>query len=362
MWPKLVILFSTAKASKPCAITPMLSNKLANMALICSFLVVAIHTRGCDITGTTDWLIRKMFAGGISLIGVPFFFVAAGFFLAGHMNTTGWWRHECKKRIKTLIIPFFLWQILYFLWGLPMVLIANLRAGEVLTRNLPTNLPLLLNTFGLSPEMPAMKVLWFVRCLFIFICLSPCLFVIIKRGKAYTIPFLIMLYILNVLFGPYLIADGFFSLNGLFFFTLGITLRFFPIQLRLKTSYTFPLFVICLFAYFCTYGAQSELPLPSIPYHGFITMPLLLLIVWSWIPSVAWNKSLTSSAFPIYLLHIFILGHFNIAFKNIPALTFLTHWYGYFLMWGIATLGSILIAMMLRRYVPKTASILFGGR
>ncbi len=347
----------------PLAISKALSHKLTNMAFICSVLVVAIYTRGCDIPGTLDWYIRQMCAAGISLIGVPFFFIASGFFLAGHMISPGWWGQACKKRVKTLLIPFFLWQIIFFLCNAPLILTANILAGEALSRNFPTTFPQILDTIGLLPTgLPPMKVLWFVRCLLIFVLLSPCLFAVLRKGKVYALLMMALFYGIYAFTGPYLGWVGFFSISGLFFFTLGIFLRFHPISIKLPSWVTVPTFVLCLLAYLMSAFSKAGVELIPLPKHILITLPLLIWIVWQWVPSKPWNRAITSCAFPIYLLHIFILGRFNLLFENIAVLSFLKHWYGYFIMWFIAVVGSIGITLLMRRWFPKTSDLLFGGR
>ncbi len=68
------------KAS-PFGMTEKLSNKFANMALVCSFLVVFIH---CEVSRSTTsinaiWWYNQIH-NAFCPIAVPFFFVAAGFF------------------------------------------------------------------------------------------------------------------------------------------------------------------------------------------------------------------------------------------------------------------------------------------
>ncbi len=87
---------------QPLAISQELSQKLANMAFIAALLVVAIHVREGSIIGSFNWHVYQIIVDGFARIAVPFFFLAAGFFLAGHCTGPGWWLRECKKRIKTL--------------------------------------------------------------------------------------------------------------------------------------------------------------------------------------------------------------------------------------------------------------------
>ena len=68
-----------------------LSEKMAAFSLFCAVLVVFIHIY-FDVTSETGalWWVWICMAEGICRIAVPFFFVAAGFWLAGHMAERGW--------------------------------------------------------------------------------------------------------------------------------------------------------------------------------------------------------------------------------------------------------------------------------
>ena len=50
-----------------------------------------------------------MGAHGLGKIAVPFFFLASGYFLAGHLDEDGWYGRKVKKRVFSLVIPLLLW-------------------------------------------------------------------------------------------------------------------------------------------------------------------------------------------------------------------------------------------------------------
>ena len=94
-----------------------LSCKFKNMAIVCAILVVFIHIPlGRLESGSVLWVFDMLVRWGIAQIAVPFFFVASGYFLAGHIGEDGWWKREILKRIRALH-P--LERHLYPLWNDP---------------------------------------------------------------------------------------------------------------------------------------------------------------------------------------------------------------------------------------------------
>ena len=133
------------------------SNKMANMGFLCAIFIVLLHS-GC---------------GGITSVAVPYFFLAAGYFLAGHIGEVGWWKGEVCKRVRSLLVPMWIWGAcsimveLLLQWGIRLTgydyhgeqlsfLYRLLRGGGVL--------------FTVN-----MGVLWFVRMLFFLVVISPLL-------------------------------------------------------------------------------------------------------------------------------------------------------------------------------------------
>ena len=89
---------------------------------------------------------------------------------------------------------------------------------------------------------------------------------------------------------------------------------------------------------------------------GWISIPLNLYGFWGIMSTGAWPIWLTSCAFPIFLIHKFPL----FVLKHIPFLkeSFLTH----LLVAGTAFFVSLFAALFIKRWFPKMARIVFGGR
>lgn len=133
------------------------SNKMANMGFLCAIFIVLLHS-GC---------------GGITSVAVPYFFLAAGYFLAGHIGEEGWWRREVCKRVRSLLVPMWIWGAVSIMielllqWGIRLT--GYDYQGESLSF-----LYRLLKSLGVLFTVN-MGVLWFVRMLFILVVISPLL-------------------------------------------------------------------------------------------------------------------------------------------------------------------------------------------
>ncbi len=166
-------------------ITEGLSNKFSNMAFLSAFLVVLIHARhGCLLRNPIDNWAAYMICNGICTIAVPFFFCTSGFFLAGHTMKDGWWGGEIKKRLRTLLLPFVVWSLIYVVYSSALSLMANILHSTEWTRHLPLSIDSWLSVFGLSFDArPFYFPLWYVRQLILLVFFSAFFVGIVHKGK-----------------------------------------------------------------------------------------------------------------------------------------------------------------------------------
>ena len=175
-----------------------LSNKISNMGLVCSCLVVLLHvSQQIHVRGFGADALQYCSGHGLGRCAVPFFFIASGFFLAGHMHDHGWWRRECVKRLRTLFAPYLFWNV--FHWGFMHLLrIVAGFVGIAFASNIGWKLNL-----GLNPlDTPQHPHLWFLRTLMISVLISP-VFVLLKRrisGAASLLPFVVVCCYLSIKF------------------------------------------------------------------------------------------------------------------------------------------------------------------
>ena len=311
------------------------SNKMANMGFLCAIFIVLLHS-GC---------------GGITSVAVPYFFLAAGYFLAGHIGEVGWWKGEVCKRVRSLLVPMWIWGAcsimveLLLQWGIRLTgydyhgeqlsfFYRLLRGGGVL--------------FTVN-----MGVLWFVRMLFILVVISP----LLGEGGRFTN--LSRLALFAGAYGWFELAhldpgalwnffEYGFSLRGLLYFSVGMYLRQYPIQLKISKAWLVVL--VCVSTMLVWRGISV---LISVPVH-MLTLYLLM-------PS---RKVYGNGySFPIYLLHMEVMLGLTaiLAAFGIRSSTCHAVWLAA-LRFVVCLVVSMFLARLLRRHAPRFARLAFGGR
>lgn len=339
------------------------SLKAGLLSLLMMVFIVAGH---CRLIGTgVDWLepIGLVSAGCLGPAAVFVYFAMSGYFLAGGCGREGWWKNALSKRFKSLLLPFVLWAILYqilqaYIWtdfsdGLREAVrpfVENLLFGGA-------------KIFGLDLcSRPRAEPLWFLRSLFVYVLLSPVLVAALRRFPKI---FLVGSFALTVYCRMGALPSEFSSflwrfvdLFGLFYFAVGIALRLYaPAELKPSVRFAsicgvigFGLLVIQVVSKLCGF----RLPTNLVP---FMT-PFVAVAVWAIIPAIELPEKVRNVGFPIYLIHFFFLeGWWSVETKVFGAPVW-TH----ILVWPTVLVVSAGCANLMRRFAPKAAGILFGGR
>ena len=107
----------TIKLEKP---NEWFSNKAVVVSFVLSIFVISIHANNLSYYGLTDasgslaYQFVKICADIIGGIAVPFFFTLSGYwFFRMDVSSPDLWKnilHKCKKKVKTLVIPYLLWN------------------------------------------------------------------------------------------------------------------------------------------------------------------------------------------------------------------------------------------------------------
>lgn len=339
------------------------SLKAGLLSLMMMAFIVAGH---CRLIGTgVDWLepIGLVSAGCLGPAAVFVYFAMSGYFLAGGCGREGWWKGALVKRFKSLLLPFVLWAILYqilqaYIWtdfsdGLREAVrpfVENLKYGGI-------------SVFGLDPvARPRAEPLWFLRSLFVYVLISPVLVAALKRiPKLFVAGFFAFCVYCRVVALPSPVMGflwRFVDLFGLFYFTVGIALRMYA-SAELKPSVRFA--SICGVIGFGLLALQVvsklcpfRLPINLVP---FMT-PFVAVAAWAVVPAIELPERLKGIGFPIYLIHFFFLEWWWSVETKVFGAPVWTH----ILVWPMVLIVSVITANLLRRFVPKTAGVLFGGR
>ena len=343
-------------------ITADKSQKIKNMSLLCSFLVVSIHIPWThDIPLSCEWLIYEGVKRGVARIAVPFFFIVSGFFLAQHFSEDGWLRREIRKRIKSLAIPYICWSIIAF--AAPVLL--NIAADLIANRPFGTSIYFLNNANWLQilsldvTNSPYLVTLWYVRCLFLLILTSSVIEYLIRKLDFVwlMISFIFLLAFSHI---PNENLRHFFeygyAANGLFYFSIGIFLCKHRISVKptkfavLAGVIGLSLLGIKLVFSFRNWIGTTMLEKFSIPF--------LLYCTWHFMSTAKWPLWATSCSFPIFLMHPIFLCYLEVISRHLPLNKLTQDLIGF----CMAIFGTIIVTLLLRKFMPKTASLLFGGR
>ena len=306
-----------------------ISAKFSNMGFVCVCLVVLMHVH-CPWEG-----------GGINRLAVPFFFAMSGYFLSRHVDERGWYGKELRKRIRTLLVPLFAWCILWALVTVPLAIVLNIRARRVITSNLLTGWGALRYLALDITNTPAMGPLWYVRCLFLFMVISPMIVWMIRKIGVLSLFVFGSLYCVhfgNGLMNRFL-SFG-FSLEGLFYFSAGLFLGMRHIPLRISPFVGVILLCVGLLVYLWGWIIAS--------------IPLMIAGLWGLMLTKRMPKVLVANTFPVYLMHMFVLLAFGSGKIASPVLVILV---------GVVAITiSVVLAEALRIMMSRFAMSIFGGR
>lgn len=322
------------------------SYKISYLGWICACLVVMIHVPIPAERFSSGWFLSEILSYGVCLIAVPFFFIVSGFFLGRHIGEKGWWLKEVKKRITSLLIPFFIFNFLYWL-----IFDHNIEGLSLIG--------LLKIIIGTPFGYPTLGPLWYVRSLFLYVVLS----IILSRlscGGAIIGLWIISLVFL--LFEPslgdnkvYLFLKYTVSLQNMFYFVLGIYLSNHGIpQISKKQTWGVLMFAVLILLaklFVESFGGNCSNA------WRVVFCPLLLIAFYNIFPLVNVTPKILKLAFPVFLLHYFML----IPLSHIPISTSTV--YGFALNYLIMLGGAIGLNICIKVFCPaKVYKILFGNR
>ena len=259
-----------------------------------------MHTPFVNDFGSVAWWFEHITHLGICLIAVPFFFVVSGFFIAGHLDENGWWQREVGKRVGSLVIPYFVWNVG---WCVFLLAVTKVTCGVWCMGP-----KAIFNAVGLNPvALPCVGQLWYVRSLFVLVLISPliCKFLTPRR-----LLLLLAIYALICPWGGVMCRlRAFFrimlSVEGLFYFAVGMYLRRNKIDLNERSYWLSGIVSASLLVAYLVLIRFDFIIVGQ--YCRWAALPFLLIFFWRIVPSVALPRFLVGVAFPIYLVHRVVL-------------------------------------------------------
>lgn len=308
-------------------------------------------------------MIINLFSQGIARLAVPIFFFISGFLFFQKVSEFDieTYKNKIEKRIRTLLIPYLLWNGLLLL-GLTGLFFAG-HPLSILKDGLHWNV--LFQTFvGSLHEtgaFPLIYPLWFIRDLFCVCLISPVIYIFIRKAK---FVYILLLGILWVL-GREIPVLGFYclSMSALFFFSLGgyfslLNLSVKEILHHLRfAGIVYPIMLIL------------DLYYHNLLLHNLAILNGIILVLWGTEYLVRCSNIvpipfLSSATFFVFAIHepILLTTIRKICIWILPITNTQVLVISYFASIILTVLVALGIYAALRRTCPKFVTLFTGGR
>ena len=143
------------------------SKKIQALSFVASYMVVLIHANpGLPLHRGWGGVYQIIVQDGICGFAVPFFFIVTGYFFMNRYDASFlWWNAAIRKRVRSLMIPYFLWCCLAIIIG----------------RMTSSVWPDWTEAFGITTITPANPPLWYIKLVFVMGIVSPILIWILNN-------------------------------------------------------------------------------------------------------------------------------------------------------------------------------------
>lgn len=347
-------------------ITTYNSKKIAILNAVAIVLVLLLHSYFLEAAQYPIAQNVQLFTGtnGISGVAVPLFYFISGVLFFKSVNCIKDCISGIRKRIRSLLVPYMIWNIIFIGWYLFMSVIPGIArfVNSDMVSHFSLEDPIASLDYLLLE--PAGFHLWFLRDLILYVLLSPLIYVACQRFS------LVALLLFLVLF-------GWINRCGLPYFSAGAVVAIhYGLDVFDKGLFKSKVVRFILFVMFGTKCIMTMLPSCSAILHNpyfqqIANMAGIISVWWGYdvmfrtISAGTLEKTLlyiSKYSFFIYLFHepalniIKKMGLFIIGVNDMTLVVL------YIISPILMTAFSVCVAVMIRMILPKVYAILVGGR
>lgn len=329
-------------------------------------LVVFAHAAGTFPTSTVEWsldgwnvyhFVSEMLSRHLFSIGTCWFFVFSGYLFLRYLKEEefgfDWVKAKWKKRIRSLLIPYILWNLLAVL--APVIKNGLFRLFS-LGQDTISGGPLYWFFTG-----PADYPLWFLRDLMLLTLILPLLYLVFKKFKWVSLVVLILVYL-----SPW--NPSIPTMRSIFFVLVGAWLGTFKINmLSICRRVKIPAAIAAVLLLFVA-TSQIGRPLHTLLLRLFYPFGMIsfMNLCDSLIDDGTCRErlcNLSASVFFIYAAHeIYILGWTKGLCLRIFGDSLTGTWISYWLIPIIVLTVCLGLYYLLNRIMPRALAFVCGGR
>ena len=335
-----------------------LSEKIPVISFLMMIAVMLYHCESPDNALAVSELDLKLntiidgFAtGAISWLCMSWFFAITAFLLFRNLSFQNLGT-KMKTRVRTLLVPYLLWQIIY--------IIKLLLQGQYLEAEMVFGQVFLLRIW------PPLQAFWYIYTVFLFALLfTPILLVLFRNKRVGWFATLALIVLLYAFWNKLFFGNGYYHYTG-----------------NIKTH--FPAYVIgaycgslyqeenrdrilhCLIGFLLA-GVVLDGPFQNnmLFRMTIAVLPMLMLFLLP-VPERWKNRSVYRSTFLIYATHLSLISLFmepirNTLYSLFPSAA-VSNLFGRILCISLIIAVNMLIHALMSRFTPKTLNLLTGGR
>ncbi len=297
------------------------------------------------------------------------FFIFSGYLFFRNIDTLDGetYLRKIRNRLKTLLIPYLIWNLLYllFVWGTQLVMGVSSTGEHIIMADRTFTEWLLLFWNGYYTGKPINFPLWFVRDLLVVVLFSPVLYYILCAERRYLKSFSLLVIVLGVLFVLGLTDETktIPSYSAVFFFSLGayyaINKKSFVVSSQWGYVIT-ALWVGFIVLQMLLFGAEW---MPYVYRTGKILGSFAIIYWASRICYIKVNATIWNSNFFVYVSHMFVLASVREVGKMLLPLEI--EWVAvcfYFGLIILTVIACVVLYIPFQKHMPKMAVVMLGGR
>lgn len=355
-------------------ITPYNSKKITALNFVLILLVLYIHNSFVEAEGYPLVMALQHFMGGNGLASaaVPLFFVISGMLFFNKVDNISQCLAKQKKRVKTLLIPYILWNLIFVLCFAVMSIIPGIN-GLISADYIGTFFGNgMVNAVKQIFYVPAAFHLWFLRDLLLFVVFTPILLYLLRFTKWLAPVILIFMSVHLLQSGFYdTIEYGVFRFDGIVLFSIGGCIAKNGSLEQLDRLITKPIIVIATIVYF----GNAVWHISNNSYncwYNFATALCGCIVVWKgydYIFNLSSINNKTSILTPYlgysFFIYLFHEPTLNIIKKLCLKIVGVHEWslvLLYIVIPIIMAFIAIAVAKALQRLTPRAYKILTGNR
>lgn len=342
------------------SVSERVSSKIANMSFLCAVLVVCIHVQR---PGGCSFFLIKWISGGVSQIAVPFFFAVSGYLLLNHLGSKGWWFSSLKKRLKTLVVPFFCLNLFWFpiIYSFHAIGVRYFHADDT-NRIMDLTFCNFMKGINILPFWggPILGVLWYVRALLLLVLVAPIFVWVIGKSKrvgGITVVSLFSLWVFQANVFPWMSYE--LSLRCLFYFALGMFVRMYELE-NVKKWVGGVLLCSGISALIASKNISGLGVFGPVLSSSYVI--LLMVGFWSLMPTFVLPSFFKGTSFAIYVIHPMLIYLGGTIFKATGLWAFANTDMGILFSVIVYTVMACGIKWCMDRKLQSVSALFFGGR